>query len=364
MEEGEPWEAIMRDIMHSLIPTLKLAPTETEIMLPKIPNLVTSMCVLRPKHRLPLLAIARRMPHAQYAPGSFAACIIKMRDSVSEMTALAFGPGSVVVVASRTYYHALYRSQMVRMSIECTHCPMYTSAGTVVHESLSGRLVFEGFNVHNWVGHGQLGFAVDLDAMCRDAPLCCTHHNDLFPGLKCKVWLTQSYQCECKSSSSGCKCSIKVLVFKTGKVVIPGGATHADINCVFYRIRVALERYNVNSVQQHASEEAQIVSDMPREMKRARRRKEEEVIPADDAAATAIHEPQRHAGPTPLMQMAEAGRLDDVCATIEMFPHQLHERDHQGYNILERMNRMSLHDQPPNHHAIVHHLQEAITNAE
>lgn len=346
----EPWEAELERLESELVPTLKRSTPAEERALPKIPNLVSTVTLLQPGLRLPLADIARRLPHAQYAPRSFAACIFKMRDSVSQTTALVFAPGSMVVVGSRTRHHAIYRSFVVAMMLGHTRFPVREGSRVVMHR-LGGRLRFDNFEVHNQVGHGQLDHRVDLRAMCDAAPLSCTHYHDLFPGLTCKVWLTRDYTCHCGEKGDRCKCVINVLVFKTGHVVIPGCRTMADINSVFYRVCHAVGRYREDVIEKPLTPTAQ--KEAPRERKRRRR-----IDPEEESLEEELR-PLPASDVTPLMRMADAGRLADATALLELLPALRDERDARGRTALERLEQMAPSERTPQHVALIVFLKNS-----
>ena len=231
--------------------------------LPTIENVV-STAMLLPKggnYRLPLDALSRQLKCSQYAPIQFAANIIKFTDSITDSTVLIFASGKIVVVASLTLQHTRYVSQLVRFVIEQVNCMVRDEHGRVFEGNLMGRTVFEDCRIHNIVGSGNLHCKIDLQAMCDAAPLACKWFPDWFPGLKCKVWLTESHSCECSASSSSfalakeeaptdddllpiilgkqkkCICAVKLLVFDSGRIVITGARSIENVNNVYFRIK-------------------------------------------------------------------------------------------------------------------------------
>lgn len=73
--------------------------------------------------------------------------------------------------------------------------------------------------------------------MCDAAPASCKWFPDFFPGLKCKIWLNAEHKCNCKKKKqviedediaviigkqNKCVCSVKVLIFDSGCMVITG----------------------------------------------------------------------------------------------------------------------------------------------
>lgn len=234
--------------------------------LPRIENVVSTVNLL-PLHggyRLPLEALSMRIQCSQYAPVLFAANIIKLTDSITDSTALIFASGKIVVVASLSVNHTRYISQLIRMLIEQVQCMMIGADGHVYEGSLLNRTIFEHCRIHNIVGSGDLHCKINLQAMCDAAPMACKWFPDLFPGLKCKIWLTPSHACECSGGGGGgsasemldealqnilgkqskCSCAVKMLIFKTGRIVITGARTVQDINNVFFRIKKLAGQFN------------------------------------------------------------------------------------------------------------------------
>lgn len=156
---------------------------------PIIENIVSTFDMLPQvfdkRYRLPLDSIASALRCSQYAPVSFAACIIKLSDSITDSTALIFATGKIVIVASLSRDHALYVSQLVRFIVEQVQAVFLGPPQRV--DCLVGYTIFENCSIHNIVGKGDLNRKLDLQAMAEAAPLCCKYHPKDFPGLQCKV---------------------------------------------------------------------------------------------------------------------------------------------------------------------------------
>lgn len=285
LEERGGWEEYLAQLKVQTTPLIQRQLTETEKWLPDISNVVSTFSMLPSsgEYTLPLAAIASQRPCSQYAPEKFAACVMKQRDAISEMTSLVFPSGRVVLVASRTIWNAIYRSHAARSIIEQTRCVMKDiESGEIVHGSLAGRLLVNDFKPNNIVGDADLGFPVDLKAMCAAAPMSCSWMPDLFAGLKCQVWLTPDYRCHCHEShanptqedellqqiTEACSCCIKLLIFSTGSVVIPGGRSVDDINAVFYRLRQVAAPFRMNAEQFAAAAAAKPSSSKRRRIKK------------------------------------------------------------------------------------------------
>ncbi len=182
------WEENLVSMVKDVVP-LKSRPFD-QPDLPKIVNLVSTVILLpqRPdlpkdkQFRLPLKEISMKMGFSQYAPILFAANIMKLTDSIADITALLFSSGKMVLVSGKTENHTRAISQYVRVNIEGIECMMMDAEGKVYKGSLKGRTVFQQCSIHNIVGHGFLGCRIDLQAMCDTAPASCKWFPDLFPG--------------------------------------------------------------------------------------------------------------------------------------------------------------------------------------
>ena len=119
LEERGGWEEYLAQLKVQTTPLIQRQLTETEKWLPDISNVVSTFSMLPSggEYTLPLAAIASQRPCSQYAPEKFAACVMKQRDAISEMTSLVFPSGRVVLVASRTIWNAIYRSHAARSII-------------------------------------------------------------------------------------------------------------------------------------------------------------------------------------------------------------------------------------------------------
>ncbi len=260
------WHAALNRMCADVVPLRRRPIPADQQSLPLIVNCVSTTTLLPPGgvYKLPLSAISRRLgPCAQYAPALFAALIVKLTDSTRKSTALVFASGKIVVVSGLTLNHTRYMSQMVRYIVEQVQCVMRDTNGAIQPRgSLVGRTVFRDCHIHNIVGHSFLGHRIDLQCMCTAAPSCCKWLPDLFPGLKCKIWLTAEHACVCRSKvknetapvaddpdlrlvlgrsgggakKSSCVCSVRVLIFDSGKIVLTGGRCVRDVNSVFFRI--------------------------------------------------------------------------------------------------------------------------------
>lgn len=328
--------------------------------LPRVVNMVATGAIFPTGNmRLALYPIAMALGGcSEFAPGSFAANMIKIDD----ITALVFASGRVVLVSCDSPTRARHAGQTVRSVIEQVECLMKQNA-QIVRGNLMGRLVFQNCIVHNIVAHAKLSRPLDLHAMVQAAPASCKYRPDLFPGLKCRIWLNPECRCTCKRDSSSiipdedeavalkkitkqgkCQCSIKMLAFPSGEVVFTGGRSVRSINEVFFRIEDrATDFYQ------------QVAGMMVPAAAAAASRKMAKVVLNEDESFSAVMAAIQQVPATkygvhisinndisPLMRCAEAGRLDEVRALlcISSATEELARVDANGKNVLERLRAL------------------------
>jgi TATA-box binding protein (TBP) (component of TFIID and TFIIIB) len=381
---------------------LKQMPLDPATAPPIIVNIVSTANLLPQtpdkRYKLPLDAISMRLGCSQYAPVLFAANIIKLTDATTNATVLVFGSGKIVVVSGLSFNHTRYISQLIRVIIEQISCMMIAEDGTtIIKGSLVGRTIFQHCHIHNIVGHGDLGCRIDLQAMCDAAPACCKWYPDLFPGLKCKIWLNSEHRCACKAKmaqtiiktkenaageedaelqvifgkQNKCVCAVKVLIFDSGCIVITGGRHVRDVNSVFFRIKQLAPQFKSGTGDSVIPKEDRFYQRLSAMMvptgetlKQAKMLQRPEMKPSDaiasvlantlasSSAASSVPggvKRARLAGGTPLMRMAESGRVNDVRMTLEMDKSQANEMDEDGRTPLDRLKLI-----PPQERTLQH----------
>lgn len=398
-QEYEEWEHHVKKLLttDALIP-IKSRPLVNKAM-PFIVNMVGTVCILpqsqdahgRP-FRLPLEAIATHLgPCSQYAPFQFAANILKITNSTTDSTTLVFGSGKLVLVSALSEWHMRYVSQVFRLLIERIECIMVNEDNRLVKGTLQGRTVFEKSVAHNIVGHGNFGFNVDLRALREANPEAVQYVPDVFPAAKANVWLTPDQKCHCQDydinnndddedtkrtlgkviKNNKCPCTIKCLVFKSGRMVLIGARRPQDINAVFYRIMDLVSGYKKNKKFYQALGSVLVKrSQKSQEKEKVKLRGERELSVTESIALVLsdvrdfkLKKPKpvsasslaQRARLTPLMQLAEAGRLEQVKLTVEMDPDQVALTDDQGRTAEERL--LLLTDRTPEHNAVIDFLQ-------
>lgn len=355
---------------------------------PQIVNMVSTVLILPQNqgYKLPLESISRALGHcSQFTPAQFAANIVKTTDSISGCTALIFRSGNMVVVSAETQNHVRDTCQRFRLIVEQVQCPM---EGGVV-STLQGRTIFKQCSICNIVGHSYLGMNIDLEALRDAGPDACKYTPDNFPGLKCHIWLTESQECVCKNKikiedeevrvllkkQTKCSCTVKCLVFKTGRIVIIGARRISDINSVFFRIKRIAPNFEQGAIPKNnkfynafaqmmikkkpekAPEEA--VSSVLNQVRNLEPvvkngKKRARLYPAN---APVQEKAFAMSSLCPLIKFADAGRVDEVTFTLAMDPKQAYATDSEGRTALERLKGIPSDRRTPQHDAIIKKLE-------
>jgi len=150
-----------------------------------------------------------RSRNAEYNPRKFAAVIMRLRDP--RATALIFASGKMVVTGAR--------------SEEESHAAATKFARLVMrHESTA---VFTDFHIQNIVASTDLGYPLRLDALAAAHASQSNYEPELFPGLIYRL----------------AEPKLVFLLFVSGKVVITGAKTRADIHTAFDAFAPTLALY-------------------------------------------------------------------------------------------------------------------------
>lgn len=386
MSEG--WKDVLKNEVDHVI-NVRKRPFEKWKDAPILVNTVSTVSILPPGYRLPLQSIANALgPCCQFEPAQFAAAIIKDITSTSDATALVFSSGKIVLTATTTHLHTMYMAHVFRLNIEHVECVMQDEI-----TNFDGLTTFENLKPHNMVGHGDLGVKVDLRALRSANPDSVKWIPDGFPAAKCCVWLTEDNMCHCSPSpppvlpppSGGgkdttpkiyikkegevlppppaaggegqgedelilhivpklfrkrCACTIKCLVFPTGRVVLTGGRSMKDINSVFYRMKALAPHFEAGTTI-----DILVPRDVPTSTKK---KKEATTLSHDESIALLLHsiydfKPKRiKKKPVNttnlLLAFAEHGKLNSVKDTLAMI--QTDEGD-EIENVKETVAKLS-----------------------
>lgn len=176
---------------------------------------------------------------AKYRCKSFAATVIRVKDSISATTCLVFRSGNINVVGAQSVYHSLLACQIYRQIIESVPA-IYSNpeeGGKLGMYDLVGRTVFSNWSISNIVANYNLNCQPNLRYLSSIAPEISAWKHDLFPGLRLLVWLSPKDQCRC-ASGGGCRCNCRAIIFDTGQVVVIGCKDIVSLNMCLSRIRL------------------------------------------------------------------------------------------------------------------------------
>jgi len=369
----ESWELAAQKMIAAVKPLPDQIATFDACALPEVVNVVASLELLPAdgNYQLPLRAIANQLGCVEYRPTDFAACIIKLRDVMTDSTALVFASGKVVIVSARSAVHTIYVGQMLRLLLENVHCVMReTETGRHTLNTLGGRLTFNNCSVNNMVGNAFLGYRINLAVMRDAAPAACKWKPDSFPGLKCRLWIPQENRCVCKKPK--CTCTVRLLMYKSGKLVIVGARNIDDVNSIFFRIRAMAPEYaesntfvNAPFYQQmrtmmvpyHVVEEAQLAEEDA--VDRVLQDCNTDTTPAA-AIANAGTLTKNMAPPNepPLLRLAKQDRVAEIRLSLQLNPSQVIHRNKNGKTIVDLVAEMPEHERGQSYQTILTLLRD------
>lgn len=150
--------------------------------------------------KVPLQEIAQNRMFPEYQPKKFAA--LTFRTQSPRTTALVFSSGNVVVTGSRTIAESLLSSRKYARLIQ----------------KIGYGVAFHNFKVENIVASVETNFPLKLKEISEDHGLQTSWEPESFPGLVYRMP------------------KVVFLVFRSGKVVITGGKTIADIHEKFHKL--------------------------------------------------------------------------------------------------------------------------------
>ena len=215
--------------------TLPLENSATKL---RINNIVGTVKLLGDGQSICLESIAAHYGGlVKFAPKKFAAAILRVKDSISTTTCLAFRSGKIVVVGALSENHSLCACQNYRRMIEQVEI-IYANGGSLGPYNLINRTQFKDWRVTNIVADFDIGYRPDLKVLAELLADLSNWNPDLFPGLKLIVWIRPKSECVCvkKKKNKSCKCNARVLLFDTGKAVFTGCKSLSDINQIRFRI--------------------------------------------------------------------------------------------------------------------------------
>jgi len=155
---------------------------------------------------LDLKHISLNARNAEYNPRRFAAVIIRLREP--KTTALVFASGKMVCTGAKSEQDSLLAARKYARMIQ----------------KLGFEVIFKDFKIQNIVGSCDVKFPIKLDELHTSHKQFCSYEPEMFPGLIYKMT----------------KPKIVLLIFVSGKLVLTGAKTKADIDEAFEKIYYVL----------------------------------------------------------------------------------------------------------------------------
>ena len=159
--------------------------------------------------RLDLKEIALRCRNTEFNPTRFSACIMRLREPKS--TALMFTTGKCVVTGSRSAHNSHLAARKFGYILSKVGFPV---------KSLD-------FKIQNIVAATDVGFPIRLEGLALSHAKFASYEPELFPGLIYRMLEPK----------------VVLLLFVSGKVVITGGKSEADLARAMERIHPVLEEF-------------------------------------------------------------------------------------------------------------------------
>lgn len=160
-----------------------------------------------------LLYLSKNVPGVEYNPKRFAAAVHRINEPNLKSTALIFQAGKVVVTGTKTECDAK------RASLK--HTKMLKE--TFPHMDI----FFDDYQIQNVVGNGETTFKIALEQFATDHITECKYDPENFPGV--------TYRPN--------NIDITMLIFVSGKMVIPGGKSENAIREAFNTVLPLLRQY-------------------------------------------------------------------------------------------------------------------------
>lgn len=198
-----------------------------------INNIVSSVQLLQPGQSLCLESLSLQLNGmVKYEPKTFAAAVIRIKDSIGSTTCLAFQSGNLVVVGALTEYHSIMACHIYRQLIERVVSVYRDEQGELCLHNLVGRTQFNNWNISNIVANDELLCQPDLTYLRQIAPEIANYNAELFPGLRLLVWIKPKHLCQCerKKKNSSCSCNCRALIFDSKQIVITGCKNIQSLN--------------------------------------------------------------------------------------------------------------------------------------
>ena len=184
---------------------------KTNGIVPTIQNVVATVQM---GCRLDLRSIVRQARNAEYNPRRFAAVIMRIREP--KTTALMFASGKMVCTGAKSEAMAqLAAKKYVRVVQKC-----------------GMQAEFKEFKVQNMVGSCDVQFPIRLEVLAHSHSMFCSYEPEIFPGLIYKMKQPK----------------VVLLVFVSGKIVLTGAKSRADIYQAFENIFPVLQEFRKSEI--------------------------------------------------------------------------------------------------------------------
>jgi TATA-box binding protein (TBP) (component of TFIID and TFIIIB) len=233
------------------------AEQERAFQIPQLVNVVATfkITIKSPLVKLPLLPLSMAFSSGQLERLKFSSMITRIKDGDKIFTCLLFSSGKAVIVKCLSPYHSLNEAQKVRLllnEIEVVSSSSWGPRGaddeTLRLEKLGGRLEFLDWQIQNFVLSANLGFRIKLEELAAVAPHRVKYEPTKFPGAEISILVKPKSQCKC-SKTRKCGCTVTLLVFEGGAVIIGGSKTVPQGNSVYYRFLPVAKEFENTGIE-------------------------------------------------------------------------------------------------------------------
>lgn len=247
------FQGVLRDEREFPVEPIRYTSAEDEkrLQIPQLVNVVTTFKVTEknPMVKLPLLPMSMTFPSFQLERLKFSSMIARIKDGDKIFTCLLFSSGKAVIVKCLSPYHSLNEAQKVRLllnEIEVVMCDPVTDR--LYLEKLGGHLDFLDWQIQNFVLSANLGFRIKLEELAAVAPHRVKYEPSKFPGAEISILVKPKSQCKC-SKTKKCGCTVTLLVFEGGAIIIGGSKTVAQGNSVYYRFLPVAKEFENTGIE-------------------------------------------------------------------------------------------------------------------
>jgi len=181
-------------------------------IVPKLQNVVATVNL---SCQIDLKTVAMRARNAEYNPKRFAAVIMRIREP--KTTALVFASGKMVVTGAKSEDDVYQAARKYGRTLQKLEFPVQ----------------FKEFKVQNMVASCDVKFPIRLEGIAMAHEGFCSYEPELFPGLIYRVKAPK----------------VVVLCFVSGKVVLTGAKSKADLYAAFEMMYPVLQQFRKGDVE-------------------------------------------------------------------------------------------------------------------